>query len=411
MRTSPIIVCLIFLVSCSDGNCPGNSDSKGKNKVPTSGKKTEDCPITSNVSDSSENTHTSKSGSGGNGSTATDSNSSNSIGDVSVAISTQRYDISAAVVGNRVLFAGGYPTTNGGDKLEIFDALMKSWLPAQSIRARHTISALSIGNVAMFAGGMWSDSDHHYTSDFDIYDCRTNTCTLTSNASMPNPRMAAVATSIAGKAIFAGGYNNGASAAVDIFDTVSMQWLTSSSLSVPRGRLTAVTLNNKAIFAGGYDNANNPLSIVDVYDCSNGCSWTTGTLSIARAYLAGTSVGNKAFFAGGLTSNNSSSKTGIVDVYECTTSCSWTTATLPSASGVMRAVTVGAKAIFIDAEGRTDIYDGTTNTWRSSSIRPNPSSSPVLVPYGSKILVGGGFFDGGRFDVFDTVTETWSGKF
>src|SRR5206468_567899 len=91
-------------------------------------------------------------------------------------------------------------------------------------------------------------------------------------------------------------------ATVDIYDANANSW-SLATLSLARFKLAAAATSTMALFAGGdtISGVGVPSAAIDVFDSVTG-SWSssTGTLSVARDLLAGASLGSfQVFFAGG----------------------------------------------------------------------------------------------------------------
>jgi hypothetical protein len=117
--------------------------------------------------------------------------------------------------------------------------------------------------------------------------------------------------------LFGGGYNGtGASNVVDIFDSLSEMWNT-TTLSQARWALASTSVRNLAFFGGGYD-GKQPSKVVDIFN-STSQTWNTVTLNQARYVLASSSIGEIVAFGGGYHSNGYSN---VVDIFEISLSTS-----------------------------------------------------------------------------------------
>jgi len=268
-------------------------------------------------------------------------------------------------------------------------------------------SVAAAGSKIVFAGGLqaWVCGPDYgiASSAVDIYDTSTHTWT-TAQLSVPRWGMGAVA--CGNKIFFAGGENGQWTAYdnVDIYDVSTNTW-TVAHLSTPRGFLAAATVGNKVFFAGGY---NYPVPItksnkVDIYDLSTN-NWSTATLSVARSGLSGTTAGNKIYFAGG--GSNSGSVENI-DIYDNTTN-TWSTSSLQYLTRALAGVAAGDKIYWAGGVqiGQTylgkveirNVTNGTTTINGLSALR----SGAVLK--NDEIV----FFGGNHFDIYNTITDTWS---
>ncbi|KAJ1676725.1 hypothetical protein EV182_007617, partial [Spiromyces aspiralis] len=118
------------------------------------------------------------------------------------------------------------------------------------------------------------------------------------------PRWQIAATSVASKALFAGGRLDSGSYVdnVDVYDNQSDSWST-AKLSIVRSEIGAGSFNGRyALFAGGFDNQFRTLDIVDVYDAQED-KWSTVKLTQPRAGPRVIDLGDRAAIVGGLTSD------------------------------------------------------------------------------------------------------------
>lgn len=158
-----------------------------------------------------------------------------------------------------------------------------AWSRTGLSQARCKLAATTVGNKAMFAGGYWYQGDANYpVSDVvDIYDANLgepNDPNAWSTATLSQARSHLVATTVGNKAIFAGGTshinNYVTSNVVDIYDADIGEpndpnaWST-TTLSQARVHLAATTVANKAMFAGGNIQTNGttwePSDMVDIF--------------------------------------------------------------------------------------------------------------------------------------------------
>jgi hypothetical protein len=98
-------------------------------------------------------------------------------------LSKSRESISAVVIGNKVIFAGGTyftksslvpnPVSNASDVVDIYDAFTDSWSAAKLSVARTYISAVTIGTNVYFAGGSGGNTEN--LNVVDVFNSTTNT--------------------------------------------------------------------------------------------------------------------------------------------------------------------------------------------------------------------------------------------
>ncbi len=292
--------------------------------------------------------------------------------------------------GGKAFFAGGQMIRTGvwgveesvvSQLVAVYDAATNQWTTSQLSQPTILGTATSVDGKAFFAGGN-SDSQQ-YLNKIDIYNTSTNQW---STATLSQGRYRLASASVGSKALFAGGiivsmplYTN----VVDIYNATTNQW-TTKQLSANRYSLAATSVGGKAIFAGGEISSD----AVDIYDSATD-TWATARLSTARSDMAATSAGNKAFFAGGRNFSNNLSP--IIDIYDAVTD-QWSTATLSQGRSGVAAASLGDLAFFAggtDATGNAsnviDIYNTATNQWSSSQL-PTVKGSLVAVSVNNKIL-------------------------
>jgi hypothetical protein len=203
------------------------------------------------------------------------------------------------------------------------------------------------------------------------------------------------------KIFFAGGYNLGPSARVDIYDISTNTWST-AQLCIGRYEIASVANGNKIFFAAGeYGDGTWPVDSVDIYDLSTN-TWSVSKLSCAGHSVAAAAVGNKVFFGGGDQGFNVTpglSRAQQVDIYDITTA-SWSTALLsqPRELGIA-AVAVNNKIYFAGgsafangnyfATDRIDIYDNASGIWSTATLQEGKTFHSCI-QYGNKIYWAGG---------------------
>ena len=242
---------------------------------------------------------------------------------------------------------------------------------------------------------------------------------------------------IGGYALFGGGYGNGYSAAVDVYDS-SLTTRTSVELSEARSGLAATALaptggsnpqSGHALFGGGDDDARS--SAVDAYDA--GLTRTTLTpLSQARSELAATTVApaggsdpqsEHALFAGGSIGVNVGS--AVVDVYDSRLTKTTTPSPLSEARSELAATTLAPTggsdpqsgyALFAGGWGdgvafaAVDAYDSrlTKTTAPPLTERQHNLAATTLVPaVGPGYALFGGGYNG---DVYSEAVEVYDSR-
>lgn len=182
-------------------------------------------------------------------------------------LSKKREEIGVAVVGNKILFAGGYTSTGSSfaqKNVDIYDAVTNIWSTTNFSVGRYDMAIAVVGTKAYFAGGGGADNS------IEVYDVATGTW---SNLTMPVSLKGYTATVIGDKIYYAGGYDvvNRASSIVQVYNTTTRTWII-DGLSQPRYGISAVSIGNKAVFAGGYKDLSYPLlstsNRIDIYNQS-----------------------------------------------------------------------------------------------------------------------------------------------
>jgi hypothetical protein len=256
-------------------------------------------------------------------------------------LSKARTNISAVTAGSKIIFAGGYegflPNGNriGSDVIDIYDTQSKIWSVEKLSIARGEMASAVVGNKVIFAGGRSGDE----ASDaVDIYDITTENWSQ-EKLSIPTFGMAvAVAED---KVFFAGGFDANPKdnpdyfvrKYIDIYDTKTDSW-SLDSLSEAKAFAGGVSSGDKLFFAGGSKGLEQS-KIVDIYNWKTNV-WSIDSLSEPRSFTNYNCVSlcNQVYFVGGDCINMSAFLVGIfcgynqIDIYDNITN-KWHTDTLP----------------------------------------------------------------------------------
>ena len=249
-------------------------------------------------------------------------NTNTGLWETPLQLSIARGSLSAARVGNKLLFAGGVTINvfavqeQGVSVVDIYDLVSGTWTTHQLSAGRGWMSSVVKDQKAYFAGGL--AYPNYFSKNIDIYDAATDTWSIDS---LSTARAQSAAASNGEKIMFAGGWNNTSSAlsSVDVL-TGSGTWQT-ASLSAARMGLAAQTICGKTYFMGGgtinlVDGTINSASKkVDIYDAGND-SWTTDDLTSTRSEMPSTSIGNRLFVGGGY--DPTAGLRSSVEIYMCT---------------------------------------------------------------------------------------------
>jgi len=274
-------------------------------------------------------------------------------------LSVPRYWLAATSSGNLVIFAGGGDEIPAYNQVDIYNLADARWRTATLSQARFGLAATSVRNLVLFGGGhngTWNSVAGIFNV-VDVYNVRSNKWTT---ATLSQARCFLAATSAANRyALFAGGYEFGASNTVDIFDSLSGVWNT-ATLSQARYNLAAASLGNLAFFGGGNRGelfGGETFNAVDIFNATTQ-TWSTATLSQNRTLLAAASIGDIVAFGGG-TFDDGPGFSAVVDMYNATSKI-WFTASLNQPRGFLAATSSTNKIFFgggISSRGVSNLVD------------------------------------------------------
>ena len=195
-------------------------------------------------------------------------------------LSAPRDGITALTVGDKALFAGGYPASSAGgpfggsDVVDLYDSATGNWTAAHlSAPSQHVASAI-VGHRAYFTSGSSADKA---VPLIDVFDADTGRwSTLASPAGMVHVQSA---TAVGAKVIFLahfpltpGDFASGSvTLKAEIYDTRTGRW-TDDNLGTSVFFPNIGVVGDQAVFVGG----NSPTRIARVY------SARTGTWSVSR---------------------------------------------------------------------------------------------------------------------------------
>ncbi len=329
----------------------------------------------------------------------------------------------AASLGNKIYFGGGYDGTQADGNIDIYDVDASKWTLAQLSVPRFNFAAASAGHKVVFAGGETDAAlPAPVSSVVDIYDDDTKTW---STAHLSEPSYYLSAGSAGNKIIFGGGVvDTGVSYNVDIYDAVNNTWA-KHLLGDRRGHANIIGAGSKILIAGGLNGYTSTSSLdyffrsVDIYDV-NTDSWSQANLSVARGGMGIAASGNKIVFAGGYTKNAAYNEvlSKTVDIYDASDD-TWSTSQLAVAANYSCAAASGNKILFVrdqdfssgSISGTVDIYDVVTGIWSSSTLS-EPRVSMAAAGAGNKIVFAGGWSSVNGFsktvDIYDAQTGVWT---
>ena len=232
-----------------------------------------------------------------------------------------RDDATIAVVGNKVLFAGGGDPIgdNVTSQIDIFDASTNTWSTTELSAPRQGLSAATVGDKVLFAGGSgYPDGPNWgYFNRVDIYDNSSNSWTTTS---LSEARAGIATTTMGNKIYFAGGYNDfGTSKTIDVYNAATNSWL-ASHLQYPRAGMGSIAVNGNIYWAGGgYSFANSWVMNNNVEILNTSSQDPSITCLLGRTGITAVKKDdNIVFFTGYVATNDS--RNGInFDIYNTTT--------------------------------------------------------------------------------------------
>jgi|KBSSwiS6_1023812.scaffolds.fasta_scaffold00297_7 hypothetical protein len=311
-----------------------------------------------------------------------------SVGKLSSARWAQLF---AASAGNKILFAGGWQSTNHSSRVDIYDIVSNTWSTAELSEAnRDGMAVATVGNKIFFAGGGdydWVD----VTSRVDIYDASSNTWSV---AELSQPRRDLAATTLGNKVYFAGGgvwsTSFTGSNVVDIYDNATNTWST-AQLSEGRYELSATPLGNKIYFAGGLYSIFDGSKKIDIYDAITN-TWTTSQLREVKASHAAIAMNNKIYWAAGANTSYQSGykNSSIVEIKDITNGVSSFDCITPNVR--LSPVIKNDNIIFFPSSNLTnqfDIYNTSTNNW-TIGILPISIRGAAIISVNNVIYIAGG---------------------
>jgi K319-like protein/Kelch motif protein len=320
------------------------------------------------------------------------------------SLSAGRVGLVSATAGSKIVFAGGMVVGSYSSRVDIYDTITKEWTTAELTRPeRQGMTAASVGNKILFGGG--GDNDWgETTSRVDIYDASNNSWSI---AELSKDREYLAAATVGDKVLFAGGTSWETSASgystwvtsdvVDIYDNITGSW-TTASLSQRRSNLTATTAGNKIYFAGGYAGpmVTNVSPVIDVFDASTN-SWSASYLQQAKASHASVVLGDKIFWGAGIFNyfDPTSFFSNSVEIRDLTTGVSSHICIIPKINP--NGVATKDKVVFFPGNlengmysgNEFDIYDPTTDQWSIGRISKEIYDATVISVNNTIYIAGG----------------------
>jgi hypothetical protein len=352
----------------------------------------------------------------------------------------------AAVVGTRVLFAGGEVGPGVSEVVDIYDAATGQWTTSRPPHPGPIALAVTVGSSVL---AVWGYGPQPGTSvRAAVYDGTTgqwhDTGLLPRVLSPWSQSATAVGPFglVVGQAVIPPATSptpvpppSDFPVDVDLYNSATGQWTSTTAPPMNLGAAIAI-VGTTAIFAGGSPGClvgpgvrcPGPSDAVALFDASRQ-QWASARLSEPRGLVAATTVGSKALFAGGSTTGPPPTEvrdSNVVDIYDAATG-RWSTARLSEARVFLAAASVGSRALFagglVGTSGgaearpsdRVDIYDSATGEWSTARLSQARAWLATAV-VGSRVLFAGGSAgpsspqsrDSDVVDIYDAAMGQWS---
>ncbi len=325
----------------------------------------------------------------------------------------ESHDLQTIVTGGKALF---FPANTESDRLDIFDAASGAWSQSVFPKAVSYPSAFAAGNKVFFHSGYYFENGQYtYDESVMVYDVQTGAWSVRDLG-----RTYPTVSQVLNKVVFVGGQippNFLASGAVDSYDLEEDSW-TMASLSVTRYYPGQLVVGDKLILAGGFTDTDNS-AVVDIYNASTN-GWTQQALSSPSAYSSTVVVGSSAFFIGGYGSNFL--ETADVHIYNADLD-EWSSTQMSQARSSTTVVVVDDEVLITGGEAydpntgnyllfdEVDIYDVASSAWSSAQLSEARRYPASFVKNGRVVFVGGMDIYGAPFpqvDVYDSFTGEWT---
>jgi len=258
-------------------------------------------------------------------------------------LSVARSGLSAATAGGKIFFAGGIERVlpsgffKVSDIVDIYDTSTGIWTVEKLSVARNEMVSAVVGDKVIFAGGRLMN--YNVSDVVDIYDVTTG---LWSQQKLSKPTYGMGVAVAENRVYFAGGFDAFPNdnpdypvrKRIDIYDVETDAW-SIDSLSQARCYVGGAVIRDRILFAGGSLGLNQS-NRVDIFDLKTK-KWSMDTLSVGRSFLNNNvaTVCDKVYFVGGDCYNVSAFPVGFfcnynqMDIYDYQTN-QWSHDTLPN---------------------------------------------------------------------------------
>ena len=240
------------------------------------------------------------------------------------AMSTPRYHLGVAPLGNLVYAAGGccalgvLDGQNVFNTVEAFDPNTATWSERAPLLTARQSLALAAANGKLYAIG-GQDRDGQPLAVVEEYNPATDAWTR--RADMPTPRSGLAAAVVGGKIYAIGGQAATILATVEEYDPATDTWTTRAALPTPRVFLAAAGQGNRVYAVGGWGGRGH-LATVEVFDPVEN-RWTpAASMPTPRSELAVVEAHGRLYALGGYHDSQSFAPLATVEAYDPTTD-SW----------------------------------------------------------------------------------------
>lgn len=307
---------------------------------------------------------------------------------------------SIARVLNKIIIAGGFNfvTDKAYDQVWLYDLDTETWRSSKLSTARTPYNPAVIGNKVIFAGGIADLSSVLGSTQVDIYDAASDTWSLDT---LDQPIRIPSSVVVENTALITNGGR-----LVYRYDAGNGIW-SASLLATNRFGYSIAVVDGKVLFAGGaiYDDAAQKtiyFNTVDIFDVDSG-EWSVAALSAARIPGAAIVKNGKVVFPGGEFAYNPISTLDYtllspsIDVYD-SVSGEWTALASENANGVngitaSKLYLAGGRTLlpngFSRPSTKVDTYDFESGLWSTMPVQ-TPRVGLSIAAFPDKALLAGG---------------------
>jgi hypothetical protein len=227
--------------------------------------------------------------------------------------------------------------------------------PGKMVRELMNASALCADGTLYVVGG--TDQNYQTVNTIQRFDAQENMFSI--ETTMPYPRKGMSVISVGSKIYLIGGYSNGYSDQIDIYDIKTKQWSYGGTLIYGRERAGIASDGNKIYIAGGRS-SQGYTDTMEIYDID---TKRTSSVKLPECSMDAvlTFVDGKLYLAGGVVQDGYSNRMYMYD------SGVWTEKTqMPYAAEQVKGTVYGHGIVFAVSEGKSNkilYYNTQTNKW------------------------------------------------